>query len=67
MITIDFLIEYQQTVVETLKTNEIKKNLHVEEQILRVLNEVKNQHSNVNGLVTVQMSMQRFRKICEIY
>lgn len=66
-ITLDFLIEYQESVVNYLHESEIKKNLHVEEQILKSLKELRHQQSNENGLITVKMSTQRFRKICEIY
>jgi hypothetical protein len=67
MITIEFLIQYQETVVETLRNSETRKNMHVEEQILRVLKEHREMELHRNGLVTVQMSPQRFRKISEIY
>jgi len=67
-VTLDFLIQYQQTVVEAIKENGSVKNLHVEEQILKVLNEVKEQeHHYQNGLVMVEMSHQRYKKISEIY
>lgn len=67
-ITLDFLIQYQQTVVEAIKQSESNKNLHVEEQILKVLAEVREQeHHNQNGLVIVEMSHMRYKKISEIY
>ena len=67
MITIEFLIQYQETVVETIKNSPTNKNLDVEEQILRVLKEHREMELHRNGLVTVQMSPQRFRNISEIY
>ena len=67
-VTLDFLIQYQESVVDAIKESRYNKNLHVEEQILRVLNEVRAQeHHNPNGLVIVEMSHGRYKKISEIY
>jgi hypothetical protein len=67
-VTLDFLIQYQESVVDAIKENKSVKNLHVEEQILRVLNEVRKQeHQKQNGLVIVEMSHERYKKISEIY
>jgi hypothetical protein len=67
-LTIDFLIEYQSSIVTAIRSNGNAKNLHVEEQILRVLKEHRQMHSEkANGLVVVEMTQQRYRKISEIY
>jgi hypothetical protein len=67
-LSLNFLIEYQQSVVDAMRRSSTTKNLHVEEQILRVLNEVRDQeHNNQNGLVIVEMSHNRYKKISEIY
>jgi len=65
--TLDFLIEYQQSIVSSIRSNGSQKNLHVEEQILNVLKEARAKEIHRNGLVIIEMTPHRFRKISEIY